>query len=113
MFQRLALRRFALAVLFILSSRSLLEQAAEKCSSAPVFQKTILGLVMNDQTIAGEEQRARPSQQEVEEAVRVLVRWTGDVSAREVCVDTPARFARAYRVFFSCYQQDPVQILTR
>src|SRR5260364_161220 len=113
LFQRLALHRFALAVLFILSSRSLLEQAAEKCSSAPVFQKTILGLVMNDQTIAGVEQRARPSQQEVEEAIRVLIRWTGDDPAREGLVDTPARVARAYREFFSGYQQDPVQILTR
>ncbi|CCD29829.1 GTP cyclohydrolase 1 (GTP cyclohydrolase I) (GTP-CH-I) [Candidatus Glomeribacter gigasporarum BEG34] len=68
---------------------------------------------MNDQTIAGVEQRARPSQQEVEEAIRVLIRWTGDDPAREGLVDTPARVARAYREFFSGYQQDPVQILTR
>lgn len=68
---------------------------------------------MNDQTIAGVEQRARPSQQEVEEAIRVLIRWTGDDPTREGLMDTPARVARAYREFFSGYQQDPVQILTR
>jgi len=40
---------------------------------------------------------ARPSMQEAEEAVRVLIRWAGDNPAREGLLDTPARVARAYK----------------
>ncbi len=68
---------------------------------------------MNDQTLVKVEQRARPLQQEVEEAIRVLIRWAGDDPTREGLVDTPARIARAYQEFFSGYRQDPMQILAR
>lgn len=68
---------------------------------------------MNNQTIAQVEQSTKPSQQDVEEAIRVLIRWAGDDPTREGLIDTPARVARSYREFFSGYQQDPVQILAR
>lgn len=54
---------------------------------------------------------AKPTATEVEEAVRTLIRWAGDDPAREGLLDTPARVARAYREFFSGYEQDPIQIL--
>src|ERR1700732_4884357 len=55
----------------------------------------------------------RPTREEAEEAVRVLLRWTGDDPAREGLRDTPARVVRAYEEFFAGYAQDPREILKR
>jgi len=57
--------------------------------------------------------RARPSMQEAEEAVRVLIRWAGDNPAREGLLDTPARVVRSYKEFFAGYQADPRELLMR
>ncbi|MDF1601398.1 GTP cyclohydrolase I FolE [Mesorhizobium sp. YIM 152430] len=59
------------------------------------------------------EQKPRPTQAEVEAAVRVLLRWTGDDPDREGLVDTPKRVAKAYREMFSGYDQDPFEELGR
>jgi GTP cyclohydrolase IA len=56
---------------------------------------------------------SRPSQAEVEEAVRTLIRWAGDDPEREGLVGTPERIARAYREYFSGYDEDPVALLQR
>jgi GTP cyclohydrolase I len=56
---------------------------------------------------------ARPSRDEAEEAVRTLIRWAGDDPAREGLLGTPDRVVRAYEEFFSGYESDPVEILTR
>ncbi len=45
----------------------------------------------------------RPSEAEVEAAVRVLLRWTGDNPDREGLLDTPTRVMKAYREMFSGY----------
>ncbi len=55
----------------------------------------------------------RPSREEAEEAVRVLIRWTGDDPSREGLADTPPRVVRAYEEFFSGYGEDPREILQR
>ncbi len=55
----------------------------------------------------------RPSRTEAEEAVRTLLRWTGDDPDREGLVGTPERVVRAYEEFFAGYAQDPVDILHR
>ena len=55
----------------------------------------------------------RPSQEEVEAAVRVLLRWTGDNPEREGLVDTPKRVAKAYREMFAGYDQCPAEELGR
>jgi len=55
----------------------------------------------------------RPTRSEAEDAVRVLLRWAGDDPSREGLIDTPARVARAYEEFFSGYQIDPQEILSR
>jgi GTP cyclohydrolase IA len=55
----------------------------------------------------------RPSQAEAEQAVRVLIRWAGDDPEREGLVGTPERIARAYREYFSGYDEDPVELLQR
>ena len=56
---------------------------------------------------------SRPSREEAEEAVRTLLRWAGDDPAREGLIDTPARVARAYEEWFSGYDQDPEEYLSR
>lgn len=55
----------------------------------------------------------RPNQAEVEAAVRVLLRWTGDNPDREGLLDTPKRVAKAYREMFSGYDMDPADELGR
>lgn len=46
----------------------------------------------------------RPTQAQVEAAVRTLILWAGDDPDREGVVDTPARVARAYKELFSGYR---------
>ncbi|MER9313276.1 GTP cyclohydrolase I FolE [Mesorhizobium australicum] len=55
----------------------------------------------------------RPSQQEMEDAIRVMLRWAGDDPSREGLRDTPARVARSYRELFCGYEIDPAAILER
>jgi GTP cyclohydrolase I len=55
----------------------------------------------------------KPSRREAEEAVRILLRWSGDDPDREGLRDTPARVAKAYEEYFKGYNQDPVHYLQR
>ena len=55
----------------------------------------------------------RPSQAEVEAAVHILLRWTGDNPDREGLIDTPARVAKAYREMFDGYDKCPAEELGR
>ena len=54
-----------------------------------------------------------PSPQEVEDAIRVLIRWAGDDPKREGLLDTPARVARSYRELFVGYETDPRAYMER
>jgi GTP cyclohydrolase I len=56
---------------------------------------------------------ARPTREEAEAAVRVLLRWTGDDPSREGLRDTPKRVVKAYEEFFSGYQEDATSVLAR
>jgi GTP cyclohydrolase I len=53
----------------------------------------------------------RPSRDEVEQAVRTLIRWAGDDPARPGLSETPQRVARAYQEWFAGYDEDPEQLL--
>ena len=55
----------------------------------------------------------RPTEQEAEDAVRVLLRWAGDDPEREGLLDTPSRVVRSFTEFFAGYEEDPVSILER
>ena len=55
----------------------------------------------------------RPSQEAAEEAVRTLLAWAGDNPDREGLLGTPARVAKAFREYFSGYDEDPVEALSR
>ena len=55
----------------------------------------------------------RPSRAEVEQAVRTLIRWTGDDPARDGLIETPSRVARAYEDMFSGYAEDATSFLRK
>jgi len=55
----------------------------------------------------------RPSRAEAEEAVRTLIRWSGDNPAREGLAGTPDRVVRAYEEWFAGYEEDPEDMLKR
>ena len=50
---------------------------------------------------------------EVQEAIRTLIRWAGDDPEREGLLDTPARVARAWREYCQGYGEDPAHHLAR
>lgn len=56
---------------------------------------------------------SRPSRDEAEAAVRVLIQWAGDDPNREGLLGTPERVVRAYEEFFAGYSEDPAAILQR
>ncbi|WP_188906765.1 GTP cyclohydrolase I FolE [Aureimonas endophytica] len=55
----------------------------------------------------------RPTREEAEAAVELLIRWAGDDPAREGLRETPARVAKAYEELFGGYRQDAAAALGR
>lgn len=55
----------------------------------------------------------RPSREEAEEAIRVLLRWAGEDPERGGLRDTPARVARSYEELCRGYDEDPPKHLER
>ncbi len=53
------------------------------------------------------------SQQQAEDAIRLLLRWAGDNPEREGLIDTPSRVAKAYKEWFAGYDAKPEQYLKR
>ena len=53
----------------------------------------------------------KPSREEVHDAIRTLIRWTGDDPTREGLLETPDRVARAWEEMFTGYREDPVEFL--
>lgn len=54
-----------------------------------------------------------PVPEDVQEAIRTLIRWTGEDPAREGLVDTPSRVARAWKEYCEGYGEDPAEHLSR
>ena len=59
------------------------------------------------------DERNSVSRAQAEDAVRTLLRWSGDDPAREGLLDTPKRVVRAYEDWFSGYALDPDDYLGR
>jgi GTP cyclohydrolase I len=59
----------------------------------------------------GDRKISRPSQEEAEEAIRVLLRWIGEDTGRAGLGRTPARVASAYGDWFGGYAIDPYALL--
>lgn len=55
----------------------------------------------------------RPTREEAEAAVKVLLAYTGDDPEREGLIDTPKRVVKAYDEYFAGYKEDPTEILQR
>ena len=55
----------------------------------------------------------KPTKQEVHEAIRVILRWIGEVPEREGLVETPRRVVQSYQELYSGYQQDPIAVLEK
>jgi GTP cyclohydrolase I len=53
------------------------------------------------------------TQDEVEQAVRTILHWIGENPDREGLSETPARVARAYKSYFSGYEQNPEEYLRK
>ncbi len=49
----------------------------------------------------------------VQDAIRTLIRWSGDDPAREGLIDTPRRVARAWKEYCQGYAADPAIHLSR
>ena len=72
-------------------------------------------LILDDdeETIGGSPAAKLPVPEEVQDAIRTLIRWSGDDPDREGLVDTPARVGRAWREYCQGYEEDPSLHLSR
>jgi GTP cyclohydrolase I len=77
---------------------------------APLDQTNI---IENEVARAAITARQEVSREDAEDAVRTLLIWAGDDPEREGLRDTPSRVAKAYAEFFSGYDIDPAEHLTR
>ncbi len=53
----------------------------------------------------------RPSRDEVEDAVRTILRWIGEDPERDGLQNTPGRVTRAFSEHFRGYGEDPAEVL--
>lgn len=60
-----------------------------------------------------DDSRNEVSRAQAEDAVRVLLRWSGEDPQREGLLDTPKRVVKAYEDWFSGYGLDPEAYLAR
>jgi len=56
---------------------------------------------------------SRPSREETEQAIRVLLGWVGENPDREGLKATPERVVKAFEEWYSGYKEDPVEYLRR
>ena len=54
-----------------------------------------------------------PVPEDVQEAIRTLIRWSGDDPTREGLLDTPKRVARAWKEYCQGYHEDAAHHLSR
>lgn len=55
----------------------------------------------------------KPSREEAEEAVRILLKYAGEDPAREGLLETPKRVVKSYDEFYKGYKEDPREYLLR
>jgi GTP cyclohydrolase I len=75
-----------------------------------------MGKLVKLRTVRGRpkaKKQKMPTETEAENAVRTLIRWAGDDPDREGLKATPARVVRAYKEWFSGYDEDPNDYLLR
>lgn len=63
---------------------------------------------------AGDDPQGKlPVPEDVQDAIRTLIRWAGDDPEREGLRDTPKRVARAWKEYCQGYDEDPASHLSR
>ena len=67
----------------------------------------------DDEAVRGTAAGKIPVPDEVQDAIRTLIRWSGDDPDREGLLDTPARVGRAWREYCLGYGEDPALHLSR
>ena len=60
-----------------------------------------------------QEKNKKISDQEAEEAIQTIIRWTGEDPKREGLKSTPQRVIRAFKEYFQGYKEDPASYLTK
>ena len=55
----------------------------------------------------------KPTQKEAEEAIKLILRYIGEVPEREGLIETPARVVRSYEELYSGYKLDPIAVLEK
>ena len=55
----------------------------------------------------------KPTRQEAENAVKVLIEWAGDDPSREGLIETPKRVVKAFDEYFAGYNKNPKNILEK
>ena len=55
----------------------------------------------------------KPSESEVLDAVKTLLRWAGDNPDRDGLKDTPQRVLKAYSEWIRGYNEDPKEVLKK
>ncbi len=53
------------------------------------------------------------SDEKAEEAIRTIIEWIGEDAEREGLLSTPKRVVKAFKEYFSGYQQDPNKFLSK
>ena len=53
------------------------------------------------------------SDKEAEDAFKTILSWMGEDPNREGLLETPKRVIKSYKEFFSGYEEDPIQILSK
>jgi GTP cyclohydrolase I len=67
----------------------------------------------DDEALHGTPPSKLPVPAEVQDAIRTLIRWSGDDPEREGLLDTPARVGRAWKEYCQGYDEDPALHLSR
>jgi GTP cyclohydrolase I len=67
----------------------------------------------DDEALHGTPAGKIPVPENVQEAIRTLIRWSGDDPTREGLLDTPSRVGRAWTEYCQGYDEDPSLHLTR
>lgn len=76
------------------------------------IRETVMDAIVKDFPASGQIE-SRPTQEQAEDAVRILLRWAGEDPQREGLLDTPKRVAASYKELFSGYGLSPQDVLGR
>ena len=55
----------------------------------------------------------KPTREEAEKAVKILIEWAGDDPSREGLIETPKRVVKAFEEYFAGYSKSPKNILEK